>query len=234
MVSLKDCIIGNGGAYTDGQVGADCAGKTDWCLTEEALNKLLNILDTDRERAGQKYELLRRKLLKFFEIRGCQTPDEAVDETFNVVAKRIVEGQVIVGDQPSRYFYGVARNLLREYWRRPGRLLQSLECMPLSSHPHEKLIEVCENRLAAQNTERQLEALEHCLLMLPEEGRQLIVQYYANDIRIAKTMRVHLAKRLGIPANALRIRAHRIRMRLREHLNEYLETHPANEMDICS
>ena len=50
--------------------------KKDWIVTQGAFDLLLRQLDSDRERSGQRYELIRRKLMKFFEWRGCTTPDE--------------------------------------------------------------------------------------------------------------------------------------------------------------
>ena len=61
-------------------------------LTSEAFTKLLARLDPDRERAGEKYEDLRRTLIKFFEWRGAPFPEEQTDETFNRVARKLDEG----------------------------------------------------------------------------------------------------------------------------------------------
>ena len=44
--------------------------KKDWELTQEAFDQLLNLLDHDRELAAEKYERLRRRLLRVFEWRG--------------------------------------------------------------------------------------------------------------------------------------------------------------------
>ena len=49
---------------------------------------------------------------------------------------------------------------------------------------------------------------------LSPENFQLIVQYYQEGEEVRIEARRSLAARLGIPANALRIRAHRIRLRL--------------------
>src|SRR5256714_13254313 len=61
-------------------------------LTADTFAKLLNCLDADRERAGEKYEDLRRTLIKFFEWRGAPFPEEQTDETFNRVARKLDEG----------------------------------------------------------------------------------------------------------------------------------------------
>ncbi len=48
-------------------------------LTSETFAALLFSLDADRERAGEKYEDLRRTLIRFFEWRGAPFPEEHAD-----------------------------------------------------------------------------------------------------------------------------------------------------------
>ena len=64
----------------------------EWGLTAKTLAKLLGRLDADREQAGEKYEDLRRTLVRFFGWRGAPFPEEHADETFNRVARRLDEG----------------------------------------------------------------------------------------------------------------------------------------------
>ena len=45
-------------------------------LTEQTLAKLLDVLDADRDLAGERYEDLRRTLVRFFEWRGAPFPEE--------------------------------------------------------------------------------------------------------------------------------------------------------------
>ena len=61
-------------------------------LTTDTFTRLLNSLDEDRERAGEKYEELRRTLIRFFEWRGAPFPEEHADEALNRVARRLGEG----------------------------------------------------------------------------------------------------------------------------------------------
>jgi DNA-directed RNA polymerase specialized sigma24 family protein len=221
-------------AVQDASIPLRSTGEKHWFLTQEAFDQLLAVLDPDREMAGKKYELIRCKLVKFFECRGCVTPEDEADETINVVTKRLVEGQHIIGDEPSRYFYGVARNVLREYWRRMGRSQDAFDQLLLAGPPPENLVEILDKRLANRSLEQQLYALEQCLLALPREARDLIRQYYDNRGETNRKARERLAKSLGIQISALRLRAHRIRMSLREHLSEYLEAHSADEIDISA
>src|ERR1041384_5859496 len=83
-----------------------------WSLTKEAFDRLLLVLDGDSEAAGQKYNLLRRNLVRYFEGRGCQFAEDHADEAVNRVAKRLGEGEDI--RDINGYAYGVARLLLLE------------------------------------------------------------------------------------------------------------------------
>lgn len=52
-------------------------------LTEKAFARLLTALDINHDRAAEKYELLRRKLIKMFERRQCANSEELADETLD-------------------------------------------------------------------------------------------------------------------------------------------------------
>jgi DNA-directed RNA polymerase specialized sigma24 family protein len=84
-----------------------------WELTEGALGRLLACFDADRDRAGEKYEDLRRALIRFFEGRGVFTPEECVDEVFNRAARRLSEGVAVVNIYG--YCYESARFVLLEW-----------------------------------------------------------------------------------------------------------------------
>ncbi len=58
---------------------------------------------------------------------------------------------------------------------------------------------------------------------LPAENRELIIEYYQEEKRAKIDRRKNLAERLGVPLNALRIRAHRIRAKLEECVHECVE-----------
>ena len=106
-----------------------------WTLTEAAFNKLLICLDPDRARAGEQYEMIRRKLVKFFEFRGSLAPEDYADETINRVAQKVDQGETLLN--PSSYFHGVARMIFMESLRaqekeRLGLELEALNFVPVS------------------------------------------------------------------------------------------------------
>src|SRR5260370_8775058 len=49
-------------------------------LTTASFESLLQRLDPDRERAGGKYENIRRKLIKFFQWNDCFAEEDLADE----------------------------------------------------------------------------------------------------------------------------------------------------------
>jgi RNA polymerase sigma factor (sigma-70 family) len=200
--------------------------KKGWVITREAFDKMLAELHPDIERAGEQYEKIRRKLMKMFEWRGCVHAEECADETFNRVAQKICDGTSIWTDDPYSYFHGVALNVLREYWRSAEQAAKTLEEMAQiqdrSVDPEDLLLHETEQR----KKERLLECLNRCLQKLPPESLHLITKYHQGEEATDKTRRKELAQSLGIPLNALRIRAFRIRAAIEECVKNCLERGP--------
>jgi DNA-directed RNA polymerase specialized sigma24 family protein len=176
--------------------------KKEWVLTSEAFGKLLARLDPDPERAGEKYETLRRMLVRFFEWRGALFPEEHADETLNRVTRKIEEGLEI--KDLSSYCYGVARLLYLETAKSPDSRRATIG----------ELDAVVGTQPEATTDEQRLRCFEHCLESLPADSRLLITEYYQHERREKIAGRKDLAARLAIPINALRSRATRIRERL--------------------
>jgi len=192
-------------------------------LTQDAFDKLLAILDEDRNAAGRKYEVIRRKLQKFFECRGCAIPNDLADQTINLVARRLAQGQVITGDEPARYFYGVARNVIRDYWRRLSRCSESIECLSSTYNPGEDPAETAQRSIERHISDRRLERLEVCLRALTDENREAILKYYDCEGSSKISGRRMLARQMGLHSNALRLRVHRIKMKLKRDLDEWTD-----------
>src|SRR4029078_9907710 len=92
--------------------------KKEWVLTQDAFDTRLDWLDSDRERAGNKYEAIRLRLIKIFTCRGCLEAEELADETINRFVAKITGVNFEYEGDPALYFYGFAPNLHREYLRR--------------------------------------------------------------------------------------------------------------------
>ena len=188
--------------------------KKEWVLTREAFDRLLAMFDADREQAGRMYECIRCKLVKYFQWRGAGAPDREADETINRVARRIEEGESI--SNLNAYFYGVARLVLAESLRAREREREALQHVPVVEPPPTDDDSDADGRRAC---------FDRCLRHLSDESRDLIIEYY-NDEKSGKIeRRKHLAARLGIQLNALRIRAHRIRINLEACVRECLVMH---------
>jgi DNA-directed RNA polymerase specialized sigma24 family protein len=184
-------------------------------LTEEAFTGLLAWLDSDRERAGQKYEMIRVRLIKIFSCRGSSMPEELADATVDRVAAKVKEiAEAYVGD-PASYFYGVAQKIYLEHGRRAG--LQ--DPLPRDLAANEAATE------PAIWEDGMQECFDRCIDSLSSRNRELILSYYAFEHRGKDKLerRKALADRLSIGPNALWIRAHRIRESLKKCVEQCLQ-----------
>ncbi|HKR60607.1 MAG TPA: hypothetical protein VJS64_12880 [Pyrinomonadaceae bacterium] len=164
-------------------------------LLQDDFDQLLTWLDEDRERAGEEYEKLRRRLTTIFAARGCRTPEELADETIDRVSRRVASIRETYQGNKTLYFLGVANNVHHEYLKRPT-LATPAAPLPLTANI---------------DHEQTYDCLERCIGKLTEGSQQLIRQYYAADKREKIRLRRRLAEQLGITNNALRARALRIR-----------------------
>lgn len=184
-----------------------------WSLTQEAFNRLLAALGQDRDTAAHRYLEIRRNLVRLFEWRGCGTPDELADEAINRCAKKIGEGEEI--RDIATYCIGIARMLLREFGRERARAAHPLEDVrgPWIGSPE-----------LEDDPERRLACLRQCLAQLTPENRDLILNYYQGEKGEKIRNRKRLTQLFGIPPNVLRMRALRLRERLRLCSDDCLAT----------
>jgi DNA-directed RNA polymerase specialized sigma24 family protein len=184
----------------------------DFRLTKDAFEKLLNHFSPDREEAVRLYLAMRLRLTRYFEWQSCFPAELQVDKTLDRVARKIDEGAAIVN--LTAYSLQVARFVCKE-WRRENRPLTELESIPeMATEPPTE----------DEQKEARLSCLDDCLDKLSIESRNLILGYYSGEGRAKIDRRIKIAEALGIPLNALRIRAHRIRNTLEECLKECLGT----------
>jgi RNA polymerase sigma factor (sigma-70 family) len=184
-------------------------------LTSASFDSLLAQLGPDRESAARAYLDLRRALFVFFATRGAANPDEMTDETINRVARRLSEGERIMTETPSNYFYGVARNVWRESLAKVNVLI------PLSDEDHVESPQATPYELLLNASEQietaiRHECLEKCLGRLDPEDRELIVSYYQFSGGEKIENRKKLATSLGLSSNTLRQKVARLRGRLAE------------------
>ena len=172
-------------------------------LGPEALEGLLARLGPDPDAAAGEYRRLHRRLLAFFESHGALEPERDADETLDRLARKLREGHVI-RDVPA-YVHGLARNVLREAWRRARRedgVREALPALPPPPVPDALL----------------WDSFDRCLAELEPDRADLLVAYYSASRRSNRAWRAELAASRGLSLNALRIRVFRAREALRESL----------------
>ena len=169
---------------------------------------LLNRLDPDRDSAGQKYERLRRKLIKFFEWNHCFPAEDLADETLDRVARRLAREGV---DEVPAFAWGVASHIRQECERRMRRLValpevpareERLPPDDVEGDLHERLL-----------NERRVQCLDSCLQRLRPEHRDLFLAYY-EPREDQSDNRQRLAASVGLTIRGLRVRVNRLREKL--------------------
>lgn len=179
-----------------------------WGLTQEAFDHLLAAFGDDRERAAERYEHVRTKLVKFFAWERCEDPEDRADETLNRLARRLSEGEQI--GNPEGYLYGVARLLLCEAAAEGRRKAKVLEQLSHATPPVEP------------GDEGALQCLEACLSNIPADQRRFILEYYQGEQRTRIETRKRMALRLQLPVNAVRNRALRMREKMEDCVRQCL------------
>lgn len=171
---------------------------------------MLSWLDADEDAAAGKYEAIRQKLIKLFELRGCSQAEDLADITFDRVSAKIEALAATYQGNPAAYFYGVARNVILESRRNP-RFVGIPEA--ILSLPAE----------TAEKNEKSIDCLRLCLSRLTPQHRSLIVQYYSFEKGEKAQTRLALANRLDLSIDTLRTKACRIRTALQNCAFQCLE-----------
>jgi hypothetical protein len=179
-----------------------------WAATPQAFERLLAWLDEGGDTGGEAYLQMRRRLVTYFQRKRCLTPDDLADETLNRVTRRLEEQGGITDGPPARYCYIVAKFVLLEHLRHPD--LRRVPSLNLGEHARDPGAVPAEPPIR----ERMLECLDRCLSALERADRELILEYYRHEPGARIERRRHLAARLQLTANALAIRACRLRDRL--------------------
>jgi hypothetical protein len=177
--------------------------KKGWVQTPDAFGRLLAWLDEGVDSEGEKYLEMRRRLVSYFDRKRCSSPDDLADETLNRIARRLEEQGAVVDIAPARYCYILARFVFLEYLRGADRGQANFEDIAASV-----------GMVSAEAGDTFLEYLDDCLQQLERSDRELILEYYRGEQAGKIEHRRQLAARLGMTANALSIRACRIRSKL--------------------
>jgi hypothetical protein len=172
-------------------------------LTKEVFEKLLRWLDPDRDKAGQKYEKIRLRLIRLLRCWHSCDPEDLADKSINVVASKIDWLLENYQGDPALYFYGVSKKVYKENLPKP------LPAPP----PLPDTTEI----------EKKCSCLDHCLKReLSELERQLLFRYHEKEKREKILVRKQIALEFGISLNALRIRVYHLHVRLRPCIEDCL------------
>lgn len=182
-------------------------------LTEAALNTLLFHLDSDRDIAGERYVIICRKLVKYFEWQRSPHPDEGADETLDRVARRLQEGTKITDVEA--YARGVARLVYLETIKKDSKAQIALADLSKAVQTGPQSEDAGDERLTR--------CLNQCLKGLSASNRDLITRYYSVEKDSRIDLRASLADEIGIHMNALRIRAHRIKQKIEDCIRQCLQ-----------
>ncbi|HKQ04635.1 MAG TPA: hypothetical protein VJ464_05855 [Blastocatellia bacterium] len=178
-------------------------------MNQDDFERFLAWLDPDRDEACEKYEKIYRRIMVICRANGIpkNEVEELADDTIDRVVRKVPEIADSYKGNPAPYCYGVARNVIHEWFRRP-RLL-----VPPPPPPPD----------VAKEKERYARCLEHCLEQLAPADRRRLLDYYAAEGRKKIELRRQLAAELGISENALRIRLSRLRATLKECIEACLK-----------
>ena len=204
MTPIDDPQLNTRAAETPEELTAPRPSQSKWFPTPQSFEKLLAAFDSDDQEAGKKYEHVRVKLLRYFEQKGIADGDRYVDITLDRVMRRIDEGERVLNIMA--FIYAVASYVRMEAWseqkqlrEREVEIQQDSERKQWEDLGHENPRQIC---------------LDKCLSTLPIETRILILDYYSAERSAKIKLRRQMAQSLGVEMNALRIRAHRIRINL--------------------
>ncbi len=203
-----ECTILLGGVRAAGRLEVNS-----WELEPAAFDRLLSFLNSDRDQSAQQYELIRNKLIKFFSWRGCLSPEEYADDTIDRVARRLSEGVHVDVANPYLYFHGIALKVLQEYWRSPSVQQDTIEKAPAVAQTASEPPDYAER-------EYRLDCLGQCMEEISPDTLQLLTTYHHGEKRARIDARHQFAASLGIPLNALRLRAFRVRNVLQNCIEE--------------
>lgn len=191
--------------------------KPDSGLTQQELDQLLDWLDSDRERAGEKYLEIRRCLVKFFINRQCVEAQDLADETINRVARKATGFKDVYEGEPKKFFHAVARNVYHEDLRARNKKIEP----PPEPSPHE--------------IDPRTTCLKFCLAQLSPEARKLILTYYEQQKKAKIVSHKQMGNSLGVNPGALRARIFRLRAKLKACVEECVENTPqSNDIDSAA
>ena len=176
---------------------------------DESFDRLLKWLDSDRERAAEKFEVIRKSLIQIFIWKRCSEAESLADETLDRVMLRVSKLEETDEANPIAYIHAIAKQVLAEHKRAGSVQLEtSVREIPKTTD--------IEN-------EKMYGCFERCLSNLSPSSRNLISDYYSEEHTKKLSDRKDLAEKFGVSHNQLRVRMYRIRKTLQACIQTCME-----------
>jgi DNA-directed RNA polymerase specialized sigma24 family protein len=190
-------------------------------LTADQFDALLYRLAPDRDAAAAAYVQLRRRLVSVFAYRACANPEELADEAMDRLARKLLEGPQSISN-PQGLLFAMAWKIMQESFRQPRSVDLPDEWEKTETYQPPPPPE--------EDDGRGQDCLESCLGWLTDGDRSVILAYFEHEKRAKISHRMEIAKELGISANALRLKVHRIIVQLRTCVTECMDRSAASGM----
>ena len=173
-------------------------------LTAESYSLLLQTFSSDEEAAAIDFTKLSDSLVRFFQIKGDSSPEEAADETLDRVAVKL--GEAVLIENLTKYSFGVARLVFLENLRKAQKSKNALENYRAENE-----------RQKADGETDDFSPLRECFESLADDEKKILRAYFA-DLSHAELdeKRQKLTASLGVSLNNLRLKIFRLRRRLED------------------
>jgi RNA polymerase sigma factor (sigma-70 family) len=166
----------------------------------------------------ESFEIIRSKLILFFEVKRCVDPEGLADETLMRVFKKLCSSGEEVTDLTA-YSFGFARNVFLEYLRKKD--VVSLEFMDEQQYQFEMQANDDDNDAAMR--EKKMACLEQCLARLKKDDREMLLKYYEISGSLKTEHRLKMAQERNISRSTLSMRIFHLKEKLRKRVSDLLE-----------
>jgi len=173
-------------------------------LSKNNFERFLQTLDSDKDKAAEKYLRMRSGLESFFEWRDCENTEELTDIVLDRIIKKIIAGETI--ENIEAFSVSIAKFVVLEHKRKAARNTDLVEISGT-----ENFAETFESE---DLKKRNLECLRKCLAKLPDKKRRLLIEYFDTEETTMIPKRKTLAEKLELNLNSLRIRVSRLKSKL--------------------
>jgi len=172
-------------------------------FTEDQFNDLLSWLDPQPAIAAQKYKTIHTSLVRIFVSRGFSNPEHLADLTIDRVIKILPQRRENFVGEKARLFYSVARYIMLEE--------DDQHEVPLAE-------DVLPSPAHITVTSEEYECLCHCLKELTPGEIAFLHDYHVYDGEGRLKIENHesMKEELDLEGSSMRVKANRIRARLRE------------------